>query len=209
MDFIRVYENVIEDSLCDKIIKYYEDNHDKTNIRSKHAIDKKSVVLIPSYTHDVEMKYILTELKKSFDKYYTKYINSLPLNSKECAFKTHLQNENLFLENIVIEKMGKGDFHGWHHDDVYPLRRTVSCIWYLNTLCEDDGGYTEFECGKKNIPKKGSLMFFPSEWIHIHCHTPIIKDMTRYTCKTWITINQPENISHNSIEPIIHKHYII
>ena len=65
--------------------------------------------------------------------------------------------------------------YDWHHDDSNHVIRKLTCIWYLNTLDEDSGGCTEFQCGKKIKPEEGKLLIFPATWNYLHRGQKLLK----------------------------------
>ena len=75
--------------------------------------------------------------------------------------------------------------YGWHHDEMLRSEgvRTLSFIWYLNTLPEDHG--TEFKYFDRIIkPEAGKLLIFPSNWCWQHRGLPAEQD--KYIVTSWL-----------------------
>ena len=69
-----------------------------------------------------------------------------------------------------IQKYEPNCYYHWHHD--WDLNqgwsRIFTYIWYLNTIEEKNGGWTEFVDGTKIQPKSGSILMFPANWTFVH-----------------------------------------
>jgi hypothetical protein len=64
--------------------------------------------------------------------------------------------------------------------------RLFSCLIYLNTLEDNQGGCTEFMCGKKVRPEQGKLLIFPSTWTYVHRGAEVKNGGVKYTLGTWV-----------------------
>ena len=74
----------------------------------------------------------------------------------------------------------------WHHDEMLLGGgvRTLSFIWYLNTLPEACG--TQFQFVDKTVkPEQGKLLIFPSNWAWVHRGLPVEKD-SKYIVTSWM-----------------------
>tara|TARA_Y100001937_G_C7015170_1_gene282826 strand:- start:20 stop:619 length:600 start_codon:yes stop_codon:yes gene_type:complete len=69
-----------------------------------------------------------------------------------------------------IQKYAPNGYYHWHHDWCMHKgwSRTFTYIWYLNTISEKDGGWTEFIDGTRIQPECGSILFFPATWTYVH-----------------------------------------
>jgi len=69
-----------------------------------------------------------------------------------------------------VQKYEPNGFYNWHHDWCMDegCSRIYTYIWYINTIKEEDGGWTEFVDGTKIQPKVGSILIFPATWTYVH-----------------------------------------
>ena len=69
-----------------------------------------------------------------------------------------------------IQKYEPDGYYHWHHDWCMHKgwTRTFTYIWYLNTIEENEGGWTEFIDGTKIQPECGTIIFFPATWTYVH-----------------------------------------
>lgn len=120
------------------------------------------------------------------------------LNESIDEYKSHLENQ---FPNVIIDLYGStaindsgyqiqrtkpGEYYTWHNDhqvDDNIYVRSLTFIWYLNTITED--GYTEFYDGTKIQPEQGKLIIFPATWTFAHRGYPP-KSETKYICTGWV-----------------------
>lgn len=180
MEYIKVYDNVLDEILCNNIIHHFIDNEKK----QYNGVVGKNAILNLSFKNCKELVF---EIKKDLDllhnilhKYYLeysnniKYIKSIYLVDEPWRIKKYVKNEGLF---------------DWHVDAAPTHKsRLFSVIFYLNDVSE--GGETSIMIdGKiKNIqPKRGSLLIFPSNFIYIHKgNIPISND--KYIISTFLNM---------------------
>ena len=62
--------------------------------------------------------------------------------------------------------------------------RIFTFMWYLNTIKEEDEGYTEFADGTRLQPERGTLVMFPATWTFLHRGFP--PKVRKYICNGWI-----------------------
>ena len=70
----------------------------------------------------------------------------------------------------MVQKYEPNGFYNWHHDWCMNegWSRIYTYIWYINTIKEEDGGWTEFIDGTRIQPKVGSILLFPATWTYVH-----------------------------------------
>jgi len=116
--------------------------------------------------------------EKGLDEYTEKYREML--RSKIGEDIDFVFNHNSFVPCDVrtpsIQRIDKGKCYTWHHDG-----GVLTYMWYLNTLKPEEGGETEFICGKKVKPEAGKLLFFPATWINLHTGR-LVKGDAKYIC---------------------------
>jgi len=192
MEFIYEIENALPKEMCEEMIQRYKDDNNKTDSRLAGGIIDKSIRSSKSLliTGDKKWKDMddilfkkLNEGLKEYYNYLKKYTTEKVTNSVVSFIRD---------EGYWIQEMKTGDFYDWHVDFDGDTQtnihgnRTITAIWYLNTLDEDQGGCTEFWGGKKVRPKQGTLLFFPSTWTYIHRGAPVKNSGVKYTCITWL-----------------------
>lgn len=186
MEFIYEIENVLPKETCEKIIERFKNDNTKhpSKIGPEGRIDehiRKSTTLSISGKEqwkdidDILYKAITRSIKEYIE-YVQKYVD------------VYNVFENISDEGYTINEMKVGEYYNWHIDDMTKngQRRSFSCVLYLNTLEEDQGGCTEFWCGKKVRPKQGKMLLFPSSWTYLHRGAPVKNSGVKYTCVTWV-----------------------
>jgi hypothetical protein len=178
-DFIKVYDNVLPNELCDELIgllsterKYRHDND---------YLRRDEVSLIHFHEPFQKVKsYIYTTYQR-----YKQDIGS-------CAANLHLANT--YEMPVVVSYKPSEDkkevFHdhadAWHTDST---SRQVSTIMYLSDVRE--GGETQFAFDNISIrPVKGRVLFFPSNFLFQHQGKAPISDI-KYACVSWIHFDGP------------------
>lgn len=113
---------------------------------------------------------------------------------------------NARLTGYNIQRTDPGGYFHWHTDDRYMLGgnmngyyRGVSYIYYMNTIDEENDGYTEFYDGTKIQPKQGHILFFPASWTYTHRGVPPI-NQTKYIMTGWWMINEALGIQRKDWE---------
>jgi len=82
--------------------------------------------------------------------------------------------KGLYEYEIYLQKISSGKWN-LHPSDGYRVKDTGYMIqkyepngFYMNTVKEEDGGWTEFVDGTKIQPKVGSILLFPATWTYVH-----------------------------------------
>jgi hypothetical protein len=181
MNYIYEIENSLSSEVCKDIIARFDKDDRRhpgyigNNIYNE-TIKKSTDLCITGLSEWKDIDDILSKaLSDGLSKYYTYLLDKIELR--------HF-NYNLKDEGYQIQCSEKGGFYRWHNDDKMNFNRVISCIWYLNTLELDDGGTTDFICGKSIKPVEGKLLLFPATWTYIHCGKPVNKN--KYICVTFL-----------------------
>ena len=176
---------IIDYSLCDEIIAYYEKNKKKQsqgvtsfgmNLATK---DRRDITLTPD------------KLNLPENEIYKIYFQSL----FECYKDYHLQWP--FLSEIVND-LDIGSFNigkyepGQHFQKIHcersslsTLHRLFAFMTYLNDV--EDGGSTYFNHYDLDIkPTKGLTLIWPAEWTHSHKGN-VLKTGVKYIITGWLT----------------------
>ena len=186
MEFIYEIDNAISKEMCDKLIKRFQNDDRKGPSKTFGGVQRdvrKSTILHFSGLDDWkdldnEVFKIFTKCIKEYGEYVKSYTSGVAC---EGIF------ENLTDEGYFIQEYRSGEFYKWHTDDAKKegVPRNLTCLLYLNTLEEDQGGTTDFWCGKKVKPKQGKMLIFPSCWTYVHRGAPVKNGGVKYVCGTW------------------------
>lgn len=178
-DYIKVYDNIISDELCDLILSEYtddqlmealtSDNKVKKDIRNCYALgisNESAISLNEATRRDIDNKLFLCA-SQAISKYRDDF-NYLEIDSDT---------------GYDILRYDVGGFYAEHIDYYNQTPRVVSCSFALND--DYEGGEFAFFGGKKKIKlKKGSAILFPSNFMFPHQILPVQKG-TRYSIITW------------------------
>ena len=176
---------IIEPSLCDDIITYYEKNQQKQS----QGVTSGGFNLETKNRQDISLK--PKELNLPENQIYKIYFERL----FECYKDYNLQWP--FLSTIVshldIGKFNIGKYMpGQHFQQIHcergglsSLHRLLAFMTYLNDVQE--GGSTYFNHYDLDIkPKKGLTLLWPAEWTHSHKGN-ILESGTKYIITGWLT----------------------
>lgn len=178
VDLIKVYENSIEEDICEYLIELFD------NSESKHQRveqDKKPNFTQFNLTEFQEKNtksgevhsYLIRKVYEHRDDYY-KFID------ERCFPSSHA------FEQFRIKKYNTdgNDMFDTHVDvtDHDSSRRFLSFLWYLNDV--DDGGETIFKDFEIK-PKSGTLIVFPPMWMFPHRGEKPISN-TKYILSTYL-----------------------
>jgi len=161
-NFVKIYDNVIDEKSCRGLIDKFEVSQDKyetVNVEDKEdRISFKQIVLVRSE----EWKTVNDEMMKLFQSYIEQY-------KKECSISTKMWPEKHGYETIRMKRYlaNNYDRFDYHVDvkDYATARRFLAFFIYLNDV--EEGGETEFLFGRVQ-PKMGRLIMFPPMWPWFH-----------------------------------------
>jgi hypothetical protein len=176
-NFIFEMENFIPKELCDDIIQRFENDPKKVQSAIK---DTNKVVLDlerrnsfhlnvkdmnnSSHIEDnlkCKLKDAINIYKREFCNYFKRY-NENPKFINKVIFS----ERDIKITDVLIQRVTPKSQFRWHTDENTDSCHT--CIIYLNDIDVDDGGATEFVCGRKVQPKAGKLLLFPAVWSNVH-----------------------------------------
>jgi len=179
-DYIYIIENAIAPSLCDAILKEFNDEEEwqKTLTGYGEVNDKirTAETIVISYPRVIEKN---IEVRQNLDKciYISasetikKYNKKFPL----CKIEEDSGYELL--------RYKEGQFYIQHTDSFKGRPRAVSCSFALNDDYEGgEWGFFDREIIVK--APKGSAVLFPSNFMYPHEIMPVTKG-TRYSIITW------------------------
>lgn len=179
-DFIKVFNNIIPDELCDRILKEYNSTSewDDTRIGSG-TVEKtlRSCEFIGISQQNVIEKN--SEIRLNLDRELLECTRKVTQKYKEIFDTFDISIDT----GYEILKYEVGDFYIQHTDSFTELQRTLTCSIALN----DDYGGGEFALFNREMvikPVKGSAIVFPSNFMYPHEIMPVTEG-TRYSIITW------------------------
>ena len=178
-ELIWVKRNSLSELFCKGMIKKFEvdpyrtegkvdQNNPRVDTSLKITMDMGVTTNIAWQEED---KVLFEALEIALDEYEMHLENISNQKCDDRGFKLHpAHNYECKDTGYKIQKYEPDGYYHWHHDWCMHLgwTRTFTYIWYLNTIEEKDGGWTEFIDGTKIQPKVGSIIFFPATWTYIH-----------------------------------------
>ena len=193
MEFIYEIPNVISKEMCEEIIEKFikDDNKEPSAISGNQVMTNVRKSTHTWMTNEDIWSKISKDIIKVFIDgldTYSRYLSDIDYLSAKAS--KSLFREKLAIEQIYVNKSKEGDYYHWHIDSNTSKQKTsraFSCLIYLNSLEEDQGGCTEFKCGKKIRPEQGKLVIFPSTWTYEHRAAEVKNGGVKYTCGTWIS----------------------
>lgn len=190
MELIKVFDNVLDNSMCNHIITLFNNNNNNNCIGMTSGGYAPKLKLTTDFDisrcdsndwKDID-KIIDSIIKQNLHK-YTEYIYSL--NNYYSLPNKELQDNGFLMQKYEKNK----GFFNYHQDfsSIYENKsiyyRVLVYILYLNDI--DEGGETIIWDDYKIKPKAGSLLFFPSTWTYPHKgNMPISHD--KYIITGWL-----------------------
>ena len=176
---------LIDSSLCDDIITYYENN------RIKQIQGGTSEGIDLNIKDRLDIAINPRDLKDPENKILRRYFENL----FECYKDYNLQWPFLasMVNNLEIGSFNIGRYKpGQHFKKIHcertslnTLHRLFAFMTYLNDV--DEGGSTYFtHYGLDIKPKKGLTLLWPAEWTHAHKGN-VLKSGLKYIITGWLT----------------------
>ena len=177
---------VMETSICDQIIAYYEKNkekevqgstgHGNINLETKN---RRDISITPKELNlkgnEIFNKYfeILFEFHQDYNKQWP-FLASIASKLEIGRFNIGKYIKGQHFQKIHTERSGLGSLH-----------RLLAFMTYLNDV--EDGGSTYFSHYNLDIkPKKGLTIIWPAEWTHAHKGNKIYSG-SKYIITGWLT----------------------
>lgn len=177
-DLIHIHDNVLEPEICEKIIKYFENNSElHERIENNKIPNFTQLNLTENCKKDSEIdnihNYLISKVFEYKKRYYA-YVD-------ERCFPIQNQFEQFRIKKYFHEKEDQFDTHV-DVTDYASARRFLSFMWYLNDV--NEGGETQFR--DLTIEAKcGRLVIFPPLWMYPHRGCPPI-GQDKYILSTYL-----------------------
>jgi len=202
-DFVRVYDNIYSEQLCDEIVQEYAESEyipaavgDQVSPHLRH-VDEISLSL-PNSNNSYTRQILLTQIRNGIQNVISQY--------REPFKYFYVENDTGF----QLLKYKTGHYYKQHVDIFRPVadQNIINAILDMNLTPEDLLKYhgsgqpalscsillnNDFEGGElgfwdntfKIKPTKGSVVVFPSNFMYPHQVSKITKG-TRYVIVTWL-----------------------
>tara|TARA_Y100000385_G_scaffold221673_1_gene231402 strand:- start:104 stop:802 length:699 start_codon:yes stop_codon:yes gene_type:complete len=193
LSYIRIYNDVLSDEFCEDLIHKFESDPNKSSGRvgGESGIDtdiKQSTDLVlhafDKYQDECTQ---LFNVNRNCIQHYLEYLVSFtPTN-------TPFINEKIVDSGFQMQRTEPDQFYDWHDDSNVQeyfserglFHRFFTYIFYLNDIDMSNDGYTEFLDGTRVQPKRGRLVYFPSNWCYKH-RGVAPRDQTKYIVTGWM-----------------------
>ena len=173
-ELIWVKEKSLSEDFCNQVINKFEtDPYRKAGEvdQNNPRIDKNLKITIDTtITHNIAWREEDEVLYKALGNALYEYEIHL---QKTSSGKWNLHPSDGYQvkdTGYMVQKYEPNGFYNWHHDWCMNegWSRIYTYIWYINTIKEEDGGWTEFIDGTRIQPKVGSILLFPATWTYVH-----------------------------------------
>jgi hypothetical protein len=177
-DLIKVYDDVLEPEICEKLIEKFEklsDKHERIDNDRKPNFTQFN--LTANIGGDEELDSLHKYLVKKTFAYKKEYYSFI---DERCFPKEHA------FEQFRLKKYENdgNDAFDCHVDvkEYSTARRYLAFLWYLNDV--EEGGETVFK--ELTIkPQVGKLLIFPPLWMYPHTGKPPISNK-KYIMSTYL-----------------------
>lgn len=180
-DYIVVFENILSDDLCDRILKEYDNftefNPARVGENNEVDLSVRNVGIIHTSHQAIMNKNpsVRYQLDKEIFQAAGKAILSFNQKFPMCEIKED--------SGYDLLKYEAGQHYMQHVDSFKQHPREVSCSFALNDDYEG-GEFAFFNKKLKYKLKKGSVLMFPSNFMFPHEVMPVTKG-TRWSIITW------------------------
>jgi hypothetical protein len=187
-NFIRTYDNVVNDEGCDHLIQLIDNQTIHTDKRIRGLdIDDKQLCLDPYWPEMT--KEINNDVIQNAFRWY-------------CKDFPYLSRRGDWLSgSLLLQKTSPSEgFHTWHCENSgwTDASRWVAWMVYLNDV--EEGGETEFLYQSLRVkPKKGMGMIWPGTYTHLHRGNPPLK-RDKYVLTGWFTLTHGMNTFNLNID---------
>ena len=176
-DYIKVYENVVDEKLCDLIMSARLDYKSSTFSDHDGTIENsEDRVIMDDFWITDKIEAIYNPLLDCYLKVARLYEEDFPI--------LELKKSTWFR----INKYGPGGFMSEHTDNIHHSHGQkwgfpqVSALLYLN---DDYEGGEFIVAGKEIKPNKGSSVIFPSNFMYPH-EAKVVKRGVRWSIIAWL-----------------------
>ncbi len=213
-DHIGIFKNAVPDHICDAVINTFEFWHKKKYI-PKEAFHEEVLAT------DTNGQDVVATLNSGMDGTTQFANGQLGRKDTQLFLEVHDEASALTLAQWLgdcfqiytkeykgvtdgdplsswtykIQKTPPGGgYHVWHCEDSTFLYRDRVLTWmiYLNDIPIENGGATEFLYQKLSLrPTKGTIVFWPAAYTHMHRGGFLTGDIDKYIATGWFNREAP------------------
>jgi len=159
-NFIKVYENVITESLSKQLIAMFEEcpqHHEDIVLKGHRSFTQVTLQKYPEWEPFCE------PLQQVFMNYIDTYC-------KDCDVTDMMFPPKFAFEEFRIKRYEPNDFDEFRdHVDVGSHDSARRFLVFFLYLDDNEGGQTEFPQFNISVqPKTGRMLMFPPMWTHLH-----------------------------------------
>lgn len=180
-NFIAVYENLVPEELCDRLVAKHRELEKSTSIapcKGEEANGGLTSRKDVSFYYERDAINLASEVNVCLDGALEKYLDEYP----------SLGMLKFYSNCVKVQRTPpKGGFHLWHCEQGFRTDNSTRClVWmmYLNDTPQGEGTTEFIEQGVVLQPKKGSLVLFPAAWTHTHRGNPVYSH-DKYIATGW------------------------
>jgi Rps23 Pro-64 3,4-dihydroxylase Tpa1-like proline 4-hydroxylase len=179
-DYIQVFDNVLSDELCDRILNEFVNSNDwQPTIIGSGVLDTK---IRNTDTIGLSFQAVIQqnpEIRKALDEELFNVAATAIQKYNEVFSEARIEQDS----GYELLRYNEGQFYVQHTDSFLKQPRAVSCSFAINDDYEG-GEFAFWNREKKVFLKKGSVLMFPSNFMYPHEIMPVTKG-TRYSIITW------------------------
>lgn len=180
-NYIGIYENVVDEAYCQKIIERFNDIEDRTGYTHQNGVDqfqsgslgrRDNSIFFCEVSKDHAAN-IQKQVINCFNQYKQEYIGLQETALASYACKVQRTNPS-------------GGYHVWHseHGGSPDLMRRAA-VWILYLTSHEGSGETEFlQQGVRVEPKAGRVVIWPAAYTHPHRGNPVYGGV-KYIATGW------------------------
>ena len=188
---------VLNKKICEKIIKFYEDNlGDVKQGEAGSKVNKdvklsEDISILPKDLKDEKYK-VMVDYMRLLKECYVDYLEQWP-NLKNLFTTVECSAFN------IQKYYPGGHFKKYHMErtNIINSSRIFAWMTYLNEV--EDGGNTDFLYYNLSIePEVGKTLIWPAEWTHAH-RGNIVNEGVKYIITGWF--HMPDDLEYNPQDP--------
>ena len=200
-DFLWTKDKSLTQEFCKNIIeKFNDDERKKAGVVGRLKEIKKDVKdtmdlpISKLSGWEKEDKVFFNALSSALEEYQSEFLPALNPGIACWPSQDFLQNDT----GYKVQMYEPTAQYTWHHDwtmtggmqgeqmsSDFVSSRIFTFMWYLNTIPQKNGGFTEFADGTRIQPKRGRLLIFPATWTYLHRGAPTITGR-KYIVNGWV-----------------------
>jgi hypothetical protein len=160
-NYIRKYDNVVDDKFCDNLIQQFDSCPEQYEKQSQGEMSFTQIHLLANPVWETEVAYLVDVFKDSIKRY-----------RKDCniGYDTNIWPQKYGFEGPRLKRyLPDGVDQFGNHVDVADHESARRFLVFFLYLDDNDGGATTFpDYGFTSPCKKGSLLMFPPLWPWMH-----------------------------------------